>query len=107
MEFCNCGGLLVPKSGSKMMECRKCGKKKTIKNKKTVKVKTLVKKEHNHIFVVEQKKKFEVLPQTDAECPECNHRKAHWWMIQTRAGDEPPTRFFKCAKCKHVWREYE
>ncbi|RJQ19012.1 hypothetical protein C4580_05525, partial [Candidatus Woesearchaeota archaeon] len=21
--------------------------------------------------------------------------------------DEPATRFFKCTKCKHTWREYK
>jgi transcription factor S len=107
MEFCKCGGLLVPKTGSTMIECRMCGKKKNAKSTKGLKLKTenVVKK--NHIFVVEKKKNFEVLPTTDADCPECNHGRAHWWMLQTRAGDEPPTRFFKCEKCKHVWREYE
>ena len=106
MEFCNkCGSLMVPKTGSKMLECRKCGAKKMPKGK--VKVKTPVTVKKDHIFVVEQKSKFEVLPKTDAECPECKHGKAYWWMIQTRAGDEPPTRFFKCAKCRQVWREYE
>jgi len=27
-------------------------------------------------------------------------------MIQTRAADEPPTRFYRCTKCGHTWREY-
>jgi DNA-directed RNA polymerase subunit M len=47
------------------------------------------------------------LPQTSIACPECSHSSAYWWMQQTRSDDEPPTQFFRCAKCKHVWREYK
>ena len=49
---------------------------------------------------------LEALPKTDQICPVCSHRKAYWWLRQTRAADEPPTSFFKCEKCGHVWREY-
>jgi len=59
------------------------------------------------IVVVEKEKQFEVLPETVIVCPQCNNKKAFWWMQQTRSGDEAPTRFYKCTKCKHVWREYE
>jgi len=46
------------------------------------------------------------LPLTEAECPVCKHRKAYWWEVQTRAADEPPTKFLKCEKCKKIWRDY-
>ncbi|MEM4865380.1 MAG: hypothetical protein QXY09_02690 [Acidilobaceae archaeon] len=26
--------------------------------------------------------------------------------MQTRAADEPPTRFYRCTKCGYTWREY-
>ncbi len=52
-------------------------------------------------------KEIETLPLTDAECPKCSHKKAFFWTIQTRAADEPETRFYKCEKCKHIWREYD
>lgn len=39
-------------------------------------------------------------------CPKCSHDEAFFWMLQTRAADEPPTRFYRCAKCGHTWREY-
>jgi DNA-directed RNA polymerase subunit M len=48
----------------------------------------------------------EVLPTAKARCPECNHGEAYFWLQQTRAGDEPETRFFKCVKCAHTWRDY-
>ena len=47
------------------------------------------------------------LPETDIECPECGHKRAYWHVQQTRASDEPPTRFYRCIKCSHVWREYQ
>ncbi|GAG32325.1 unnamed protein product [marine sediment metagenome] len=46
------------------------------------------------------------LPLADEECPKCGCPKAYYWTVQTRAGDEPETRFYKCKKCGHVWREY-
>ena len=45
------------------------------------------------------------LPETDIECPKCGHNKAGYWMAQTRAGDEPETRFMRCTACKHRWRD--
>jgi DNA-directed RNA polymerase subunit M len=42
----------------------------------------------------------------DEECPKCGHGKATWFMQQTRGGDEPTTRFYRCVKCNHTWREY-
>jgi DNA-directed RNA polymerase, subunit M/Transcription elongation factor TFIIS len=43
----------------------------------------------------------------EVTCPKCGNHEAYYWMIQTRAADEPPTRFYKCVKCGHTWREYE
>jgi DNA-directed RNA polymerase subunit M len=40
------------------------------------------------------------------DCPKCSAKKVISWMEQTRASDEPPTRFYKCTKCGHTWREY-
>jgi len=47
-----------------------------------------------------------VMPLTDEVCPKCKHGKAYYWLVQTRAGDEPETRFFRCKECKHTWRDY-
>ena len=52
------------------------------------------------------KKEAEVHPKTKAKCPKCGNNEAYYWIVQTRSADEPPTRFYKCTKCKHVWREY-
>jgi len=39
-------------------------------------------------------------------CPKCGHQGAHWMLQQTRAADEPETRFYICPKCGYRWREY-
>jgi DNA-directed RNA polymerase subunit M len=109
MEFCSkCGGLMIPKkSGSKVvLICRRCGRKKTSKEKK-FKIKVSTEKSKGKIIVLDKKSKIDVLPKTDATCPKCENTEAFWWMQQTRAADEAPTRFYKCTKCGHTWREYE
>lgn len=47
-----------------------------------------------------------VYPKTEALCPKCENHTAFYWTVQTRAGDEPETKFLKCEKCKHTWRDY-
>jgi len=110
MEFCDkCGGLLEPRKTGKgvSLECRKCGRKKTSAGRGDFKLTTSNVAKKEQIVVVERKQQFEALPKTQARCPKCEHEEAFWWMQQTRAADEPPTRFFKCTKCSHTWREYE
>ena len=44
---------------------------------------------------------------TKVLCPKCEKTvEAEWAMQQTRGADEPPTRFYRCKTCGHVWREY-
>ncbi len=106
IEFCDrCGSILVPvkKRTSAVMKCRKCGaeKKKMIKNLKiTEEIET-----KKGVVVLE--KDITMLPITDQSCEKCGNPKAYWWMQQTREADEPPTQFFRCTKCKFVWREYK
>ena len=90
-----------------ILECRNCGHKSSTTKKVDFKVTARTEKENKTTIVVEKKQNFEVLPETEAECPKCGNKKAFWWMLQTRAGDEPATRFYRCTKCKHTWREYE
>ena len=46
------------------------------------------------------------LPTTKIICSKCKHNEATFYLRQTRAADEPTTRFYQCTKCKHRWREY-
>ena len=100
IEFCECGGLLQPVD-KETMKCRSCG----AVVKKAVYGKITTKANKAEIVVIEDNRPD--LPETDKECPKCKNMRAYWWLIQTRSADEPPTQFFRCTKCRHVWREYK
>lgn len=46
------------------------------------------------------------LPTIATDCAQCGNGEAIWWMMQTRSADEPTTRFYRCTKCRHTWRDY-
>ena len=102
MLFCKkCGGILLPKksNGKTLLICPKCGHKEAAEG--TV-ISEKCKSKDDCMEVVE---KIETRPLVDEECPKCGHKGARSWEKQMRAGDEPPTRFYECEKCKHIWRE--
>ena len=104
MMFCpKCGSLLRPKvdKKKKIMACT-CGY--ASKDSSTTTISETLVRDDKKISVVEEKD--DNLPLTDAECSECGNSKAYYWLAQTRSGDEPETKFLKCSKCKHVWRDY-
>ena len=97
--------MFCPKCGSIMMTKKcSCG----YENKEGSNLQITEKKEKikHQLDVVDAEQDDKILPETEAECPKCENRKAYFWEIQTRAGDEPPTKFLKCTKCKHIWRDY-
>ena len=105
MKFCkNCGNILIVKEfmDGKKMYCRKCGQTSDLEETLTIK------------FPQNERKEVAVFDETDAEfpttrvlCPKCQKEvDAYWALQQTRAADEPPTRFYRCKECNHVWREY-
>jgi len=101
MLFCpKCGAILKPKQekGKRFLACG-CGY--TNRKEKAVLSETVGTAEE--IPIVEEDDRQ--LPVTDVICPTCGHGKAGFWTAQTRAGDEPETRFFKCLKCGHTWRD--
>jgi len=107
MEFCDeCGGIIVPQKeeGETSFKCRNCdtpyeseGEEMVISEKK---------KEEDRSFIGESNDE-ETLPSMEEKCDECGNDEAYWWMEQTRAADEPATRFFRCTECDHTWREYD
>jgi transcription factor S len=104
--FCQkCGSILLPKKegNRKVLSCS-CGYKTS--NVEKLKITETVKKTGKDIEVIENGD-LETLPKTDAECDKCGHRTAYFWLVQTRAGDEPETKFLRCEKCKHTWRDYD
>jgi len=55
---------------------------------------------------IEVIEKVEIHPKIRIKCEKCGYNIAYYWTQQTRGADEPETRFFKCVKCNHTWREY-
>ena len=101
--FCpKCHSLLKPKmeKNKKVAACS-CGYTSAQVTKAEVKEQVKGAKE------IELFEEVETKPLTDADCQKCGHRKAYFWTMQTRAADEAETRFFRCEKCKHTWREYK
>ena len=101
--FCKkCGGLLVRKKvdGKVVFVCSSCG---AIEG--GVKISQKVESKKKAVEVAKEGE-GEIHEKVEAECPKCGNREAYTWMVQTRAADEAPTRFYKCTKCGHVWREY-
>ena len=100
LTFCEkCKGIMMA-SDAGTMKCRACGNE--IKKKADMSLKT--ERSKSDIIVLE--KDESTLPTIEKSCGECSNDVAFFWMIQTRSSDEPPTRFFRCTKCKHTWREY-
>ena len=103
--FCpKCGSLLLPKKeGNKKVVVCSCGYKSD--NVEQTKITETVTKKVKEVEVIE--KEIEILPKIDAECEKCGHKKAFFWTVQTRAGDEPETKFMRCEKCRYTWRDYD
>lgn len=103
--FCKkCNSLLVPEegaSGKVKFVCRKCG---TSSRSKDIKIVSVNPRKDKMFFV--HKKETEDLPTARQKCPKCKAMKAYYWVIQTRSADEPATKFFRCVKCNHTWRDY-
>ncbi|MFP4424546.1 MAG: transcription factor S [Candidatus Woesearchaeota archaeon] len=103
MLFCpECGSILMPKEedGERIMACS-CG----YSSKKSQSLKESVKKTKD-IEVVSNEQDYDSLPTTKTECPKCGHDLCYYWLVQTRAADEPETKFLRCCKCKHTFRDY-
>ena len=102
MHFCpKCGSLLKFQTdkNKRVLACG-CGYVQKKPEAQTIKEK-VAKKEDFEVIQDNDK----ALPQTEASCPKCDNGKAFYWLQQIRAGDEPETKFLKCTKCKHLWRE--
>ena len=101
MEFCpKCGAMLVLKK--KNYGCPRCEYSTNAK----IKMSTSEKIEEKSEIAIVSKKDTQVLPIVNEQCKKCKHKEAYFWTVQTRSGDEAETKFFKCTKCEHTWREY-
>lgn len=106
MLFCpKCSSILMPKKeGSKTVSVCSCGYKS--KEGGAGKLKENVKNKSGKVEVVDSEEDMKALPKMKIECSKCQNQEAVFWEVQTRAADEPATKFMKCTKCKHIWRDY-
>jgi len=98
--------MLLKKEGAKKsLVCsnKKCNYKS--KDTSMAKITEKVKQTEKDVEVID-KGELETLPVTDGKCDKCGNDRAYYWLVQTRAGDEPETKFLKCQKCEHTWRDY-
>lgn len=98
---------LRSEDGGISLKCTRCGHSEVAKKEEKLTIRSEIKHTVHERTILIEKEIPVALPTTKIFCPKCGHNTAYYWMIQTRAGDEPPTRFFKCVKCGHVWREYD
>lgn len=109
MNFCDeCGGLLTPTSDGGL-KCRRCGKIVKIQKGDNAGDELTIRKTIDHgpksrTYIVNND--LRTMPTTKMECPKCKNKEAYYWQVQTRAGDEPSTSFFRCTVCGFTWREY-
>jgi len=103
MKFCpKCKKLLMPSENEEgKLVCRACG----YEEKSEGGYKRSEKVEKKESVVIIEKREIN-LPKTKTKCPECGNNEAYYWIEQTRSADEAPTRFYRCVKCNHTWREY-
>ncbi|MCC6054388.1 MAG: transcription factor S [Thermosphaera sp.] len=106
-----CGGVMKPirEGGKAILVCTRCGYREESSSTHSMKISNrIVHSAREKTIVIEREGDLAKLPITrEVTCPKCGNHEAYYWVLQTRAADEPPTRFYKCTKCGHVWREYE
>ena len=108
-EFCpKCGSIMGPKEekGKKKLACRRCGFSKNSVEKAQQIVHDEIERKPMDEVVMIKGNNAGSLPTTEAKCSRCGNNEAVWWIKQMRSGDEPPTIFYRCTKCKHTWRQY-
>ena len=104
MKFCPKCEVKLKKSISGL-QCSKCGYTEGQEVKQTKKI--VGEKEPDFsLLAFEGNEGEESYSTIKMDCTKCGHDEAVWWMFQTRSGDEPTTRFYRCQKCKHTWRDY-
>ena len=105
MEFCpNCEIRLKNDSGS--LHCPKC---KYLKEKTVESIKEEPEEANSEFLVMgeEDVKQAKGLESTvPIDCEKCHNKEGVSWTFQTRSADEPETKFYRCTKCNHTWRDY-
>ena len=106
MDFCPKCDSRLKNNNDGLSSCPKCGFVK----EGTAKKQTGKSEEVNSEFLVmdesdmNQAKGLESTVPID--CEKCNNKEGVSWTFQTRSADEPETKFYRCTKCNHTWRDY-
>ncbi len=114
IRFCpRCGSVMYPRyrDGKFELFCPRCGYVIEVSEEEVRAYRMRSRVEHSpkeKIIVVSADRVPEtaVVLKGQVRCPKCGHDEVYFWMMQTRAADEPPTRFYKCKRCGYTWREY-
>ena len=104
MKFCpKCEIKLKKDEGD--LKCSKCG---YVEGEKATQTKKKIDEEEPDfsLLAFEGNEGEDTNSTIKIDCEKCGHDEAVWWMFQTRSADEPTTRFYRCQKCKHTWRDY-
>lgn len=112
MEFCEeCESMLQPTKidGKYVMACPKCGTgKKDITKETSILTQKIKHSNEDEMVIIENPDEISTMPTKPMRCPKCKIVvDTQYWAVQTRSGDEAPTRFYRCTKCKQTWREYD
>jgi DNA-directed RNA polymerase subunit M len=108
VEFCpKCGGIMVPTvlNGKKVLKCTHCGYIAEGNNPNTYKLSQKIERNPKDTVTLVDVD-VSTLPVVEFKCENCGNDKAYVYELQTRAGDEPATRFYICTRCRKVYREY-
>ena len=103
--FCpKCKSIMMPKKEKNhtVMQCS-CGYRE-IKDG-AVKIIDKSNVEEKKLVIIE--KPVETLPIAKEKCHKCGNDSAYYELRQTRSADESPTKFLRCTKCGHMWRDYD
>ncbi len=102
--FCsNCGALMSPTKGKYV--CNSCGNEVKKDSSNGSGSQYTISGAAKETIMITEEKSGEPLD-SDAVCPKCRNSGAYYLLKQTRAADEPETKFYTCATCGHRWREY-
>jgi DNA-directed RNA polymerase subunit M len=109
MEFCpSCGKRMTmqrTKDGA-VYVCPVCKCKKTTGASAVGKAVAPKKPRETIVVIDKEDEGVKTNPTTKIKCPKCDNNLAYTWQVQTRAGDEGATQFFRCTKCNHTFRLY-